>query len=69
MVWHEASLLGTAAASDDRKSTCEQDLGEELARDASVIAADEPVTLSFPEEKDDPSVSVTGKPLSLPDVV
>lgn len=53
-VGHEASLPGTAAASDGWESTHGQNLGEELAgdgkkSDASVVAADKSVTLTLPE--------------------
>lgn len=53
-VRHESSLLGTAAASDGWESMGEQYPGKELAGggekgDASVVSADEPITLTFPE--------------------
>lgn len=53
-------------ASDDWEGMTVEDPGEELCRnrqkdDASVVAADELVTLSLPEGKDDSPGSVTGE--------
>lgn len=73
-VWHESSLLRAAATYDGWERAGEQYPGEQFAwdgeeGDAPVVAADKPITLTFPEWQDDPSGPVCGELLCLPSLV